>query len=167
MAVCCCSDSRSSLNSRVFSMAMTAWCGEILHQLDLLVGEGTNLLPIDGDDSNQFVVLEHRHCDTSPNTTELDGLDNRRMTIGISPSCCEIGEVGCLLRSKRLAKGALRMRLERFTPECRNRQRHIVARDDTECASFMKKEVAEFSLAEPHGVRQDGLEHRRQLAWRA
>jgi hypothetical protein len=58
------------------------------------------------------------------------------------------------------------MRLERFTPECRSRRRHIVARDDTECASFMKKEVAEFSLAEPHGVRQDGLEHRRQLAGR-
>ena len=25
VAVCCCSDSRSSLSSRVFSMAMTAW----------------------------------------------------------------------------------------------------------------------------------------------
>ena len=29
VAVCCCSDSRSSLSSRVFSMAMTAWCGEV------------------------------------------------------------------------------------------------------------------------------------------
>ena len=36
VAVCCCSDSRSSLSRRVFSMAMTAWCGEVLYQLDLL-----------------------------------------------------------------------------------------------------------------------------------
>ena len=28
VAVCCCSDSRSSLSSRVFSMAMTAWAAK-------------------------------------------------------------------------------------------------------------------------------------------
>ena len=30
VAVCCCSDSRSSLSSRVFSMAMTAWAAKFV-----------------------------------------------------------------------------------------------------------------------------------------
>ena len=60
VAVCCCSDSRSSLSRRVFSMAMTAWLGEIRDQLDLLVGERPDLLAIDGDRADQLVVLEHR-----------------------------------------------------------------------------------------------------------
>jgi len=29
VAVCCCSDSRSSFNRRVFSMAMTAWLAKL------------------------------------------------------------------------------------------------------------------------------------------
>ena len=38
-------------------------CGEVLHQLDLLVGEGPHLLPVDGDEADKFVVLEHRYHD--------------------------------------------------------------------------------------------------------
>ena len=36
--------------------------GEILHKLDLLVGEGPNLLTVDADDADQYIVLEHRHA---------------------------------------------------------------------------------------------------------
>ena len=61
VAVCCCSDSRSSLSSRVFSMAMTAWAAKFCDQLDLLVGERTHLLAVDDDRADQLVVLEHRH----------------------------------------------------------------------------------------------------------
>ena len=45
VAVCCCKDSLSlvrvctSLNSRVFSIAITAWAAKVVHQLDLLFGE--------------------------------------------------------------------------------------------------------------------------------
>ena len=39
VAVCCWSDSRSSLSSRVFSMAMTAWAAKVLDQFDLLFRE--------------------------------------------------------------------------------------------------------------------------------
>jgi hypothetical protein len=47
VAVCCWSDSRSSLSSRVFSIAMTACLpGEILDQFDLLVGERPHLLAV-------------------------------------------------------------------------------------------------------------------------
>ena len=66
VAVCCCSDSRSSLSSRVFSMAMTAWRGEILDQLDLLVAERPDLLAIDDDAADQLALLEHRHQQHCP-----------------------------------------------------------------------------------------------------
>ena len=42
-------------------MAMTACVGEILDQFDLLVGERTDLLAVNADRADQFVVLEHRH----------------------------------------------------------------------------------------------------------
>ncbi len=67
VAVCCSSDSvrsvvrwRSSLSSRVFSMAMTAWAAKFLDQLDLLVGERPDLLAVDGDGANQLALFKHR-----------------------------------------------------------------------------------------------------------
>ena len=51
VAVCCSNDSvssfvrcRSASNSRVFSMAMTAWSAKFVDQLDLLLGKGTHLM---------------------------------------------------------------------------------------------------------------------------
>ena len=35
--------------------------GEVLHQLDLLVGEWSHLLAINDYCADQFVLLEHRH----------------------------------------------------------------------------------------------------------
>src|SRR5262249_52937225 len=58
VAICCSSDSRSSLSRRAFSMAMTAW--EILYQFDLFVGEGPHFLAIDSDCTNQHIALKHR-----------------------------------------------------------------------------------------------------------
>ena len=56
VAVCCSSASlrssvrwRSSLSSRVFSMAMTACAAKFCHQLDLLVGERADFLTVEND----------------------------------------------------------------------------------------------------------------------
>ena len=66
VAVCCSSASlrssvrwRSSLSSRVFSIAMTAWRAKFCDQLDLLVGERADLLAKDDDSADQLVLLEH------------------------------------------------------------------------------------------------------------
>src|SRR5580704_7292268 len=37
--------------------------GEVLHKFDLLVGKGTNFLPVNQDSSHQRFVLEHWHGD--------------------------------------------------------------------------------------------------------
>ena len=48
-ARCCSSASFVSLSKRVFSMAMTAWGGEVLDEFDLLVSERSNFLAVDND----------------------------------------------------------------------------------------------------------------------
>ena len=52
-------------------MAMTAWAAKFVDQLDLLVGERTDLLAIDGDSADQLVFLEHRHDDNRARTAQV------------------------------------------------------------------------------------------------
>ena len=49
--------------------------GEIRDKLDLLIGEGANLLAKDADYSNELVISEHRHDDIGPNSAELRCID--------------------------------------------------------------------------------------------
>ena len=79
VAVCCSSASvrssvrwRSSLSSRVFSMAMTAWAAKFLHQLDLLVGERTHLLPVNDNCADHVVVLQHWEGNQSSRADKID-----------------------------------------------------------------------------------------------
>ena len=95
VAVCCCSDSRSSLSRRVFSMAMTAWAAKFVHQLDLLVGERSHLLAIDGDGADQLVLLEHRHGDEA--SRAADSLRPQGAS-AYAGSVATIGDVDHLLR---------------------------------------------------------------------
>ena len=53
--------------------------GEVLHQLDLLVGERPDLLAVDDDGADQLVVLEHRHDEQRPRAAELDRGDGSRI----------------------------------------------------------------------------------------
>src|SRR5204862_6693339 len=45
--------------------------GEGGYQFDLLVGERPNLLPVDHDYADQFIVLEHRHADCRSRPAEF------------------------------------------------------------------------------------------------
>ena len=62
VAVCCCSDSRSSLSRRVFSIAMTAWAAKFVTSSICLSVNGANLLAVDGDRADQLALLEHRNA---------------------------------------------------------------------------------------------------------
>src|SRR5262245_55315547 len=64
--------------------------GEIREQRDLLVGEETNFLAKDVDDSNRRVVLEHRHNEGGSNATKLDSVNRWRVALGIRLACREI-----------------------------------------------------------------------------
>src|SRR5262245_9834168 len=45
--------------------------GEVRDQLDLLIGEGTDLLPIDEDRADKLVLFQHRHGNQRPRTAEI------------------------------------------------------------------------------------------------
>ena len=74
-------------------MAMTACFREIADEIDLLISEGTNLLAENGDDSHQFVILEHRHINYGPNATEFDGFHGRWVTFGIEVCRCYVSNL--------------------------------------------------------------------------
>src|SRR5262249_36429476 len=71
--------------------------GEICHQLNLLVREGTNFLTKDDDGSNQVIVLEHRHNDGGSNATKLDGVDDRWIALGLRTCRYNVGGLYRLL----------------------------------------------------------------------
>jgi hypothetical protein len=57
---------------------------EILHQLDLLVGERPYLLAINHDRADQFTFLEHRHSQECSRTSTLDQSDNPVIAIQVA-----------------------------------------------------------------------------------
>ncbi len=58
--------------------------GEALDQRNLLVREGAHLLTIDGDDPDQFMVLEHRHGEKGPSAGLFGECDTDRIPFGVS-----------------------------------------------------------------------------------
>ena len=80
--------------------------GEVLHQLDLLVGERPHLLAIDGDGADQLVVLEHRHGENGAGAGELD---ERRPLVALEVGrlASDVGDVNDLLRLRRRGRGGV------------------------------------------------------------
>ena len=46
--------------------------GEVFYQIDLLVGEPSDLLAINGEHADHFAVLQHRHADQGAGSRKLD-----------------------------------------------------------------------------------------------
>ena len=72
--------------------------GEVLHQLDLLVGEGPDLLAIDDDSADQLVVLEHRHGEQRARAAEFDDGSDRWIAFEIGWLSVMIGDMDQRLR---------------------------------------------------------------------
>ena len=71
VAVCCCSDCAQLVEQPRVLDGDDGLAGEILDQLDLLVGERSDLLAVDTDRTDQLVVLEHRHGQDGPCAAEI------------------------------------------------------------------------------------------------
>ena len=71
VAVCRSSDSRNSLSSRAFSMAMTAWGAKVFEKLDFPVVESAHLLPVDNYCPDYFAVPEHWHANEGSDAADL------------------------------------------------------------------------------------------------
>ena len=65
--------------------------GEVCHQLDLLVVKGPDLLAVNSDRADNFLVLDHRHSEQSANACDIRRRDRQRVA-------AQIGRIGSQVR---------------------------------------------------------------------
>ena len=166
VAVCCCRDSRSSLSSRTFSIAMTAWLGEVTDKFDLLVGERADFFAIDDDGTDQLVLLEHRDSGERASTSDVNEVDDRRIAFEVGPLGLKIGDVHGLFGTHRPSERTVRVDMTKYLAP------YLVGEGGpggvygnvTEGVSLPQHEIAKLGVADSRGLLQHGLEHRRELA---
>ena len=72
VAVCCCSDSRSSLEQPRILDGDDGLGGEVLHQFNLLICEWPHLLAVNDNCADHLVVLNHWDSDQTSRASKLD-----------------------------------------------------------------------------------------------
>src|SRR6185312_7358235 len=138
--------------------------GEGLHQLDLLVGEGTHLLAEYGDEADQFVPLEHWHSQHRASAGKIYKFDVGFIALEVGWTGPNIVDMRNLLGSGDVPKAALRMGTDHLIKPHRELWCGIVDRNPVKGAAVVKIQRTEAGLADPRGVFQNGLEHWLQLA---
>src|SRR6516165_2793418 len=120
VAVCCWRDSvrsfvrwRSSLSSRVFSMAITACLAKLLTSD---ASERSDLLAVDNNGANQLVFFDHRNGKHCPCACELGKLRSgcARRSIGITQLVVDIADLKCLLRRQRASERCFGVRADHW-----------------------------------------------------
>src|ERR1700719_2547537 len=84
VAVCCSKASRVSVNSRAFSIAMTACSAKFCKQRDLLVGERPHLLAIGRNCPEHAAVRPKRDCHRGVGLTQLEKCMERSVAALVS-----------------------------------------------------------------------------------
>ena len=136
--------------------------GEARQQFDLLVGEGTNLLAIDGDRADQLVLLEHGHDDLRARTRQ-PGRRGRDRLRGLVDAV----DHGSRLQDAVEGIAGLWQEAAARPDEIAIGRRRIEYGRRVEGTVVVAVQHAELGLANARGVLQHGLEYRRQLAGRA
>jgi hypothetical protein len=73
--------------------------GKILHQRNLLIGKGTDLLAVDADKADQLIALEHWYGDVGASAGQLHEGDKSRITPDVSVVGRGILDMDDLLRA--------------------------------------------------------------------
>src|SRR5215831_4531621 len=143
--------------------------GETLDQLDLLVGERSNLLPKNVDNTNQLALFEHRDREHCSKAAQFNGFDDRSKPFSVGLRCPDVRDLDDLLRAGDLPERRAWMWSERFAP-ARARlavaRRRIMRGNHAEGVRFAEIQRAELGVTGAHGIFQHGLEHWVQLAGR-
>src|SRR5262249_22257604 len=121
--------------------------GEILDQLDLLVGEWPDLLTVDADCTNQLILFEHGDGKDGPSAGQ------RSETWGSLPSR-DVCILNRLLRADDTAENVFRAGISQriSSPLFLENRRRVVHRDDAERISLVQYQRAELRLADAHRV---------------
>src|SRR5262245_25642553 len=145
--------------------------GETLHQLDLLLGERADLCPVDREHADDLIMLEHRDRGQCPYPCDIDRAHSQWMVGQIALIEFQVGNLDRLPLSDNAShwnayvveadhRSALPLLLVGFRQRAVERS---VAIDIS--VSQPKRPIAR--LGQPRRIRQHGLEHRLEIAWRS
>ena len=141
--------------------------GEVLDQLDLLVGKRTYLLAIDVDRADQLVLLEHGDDEESADSAPFRPSDHERITIYIGFQVSDVVNVRGLFRADDSCKTGPRSWSNGATLKKRfESQRRVDVRNLAKQTALIQEQVAKLGLTNPHRVAQQGIEHRIEFAGR-
>ena len=123
---------------------------------------GSDNLPVDGEEADQLAFLDHRHHEKGPNTTELNGGHGLGIAFGVGLLGREVGDMHQLFGRLRSANDPIRT--QRCAPACLDqRGRRVVGGSELEHLAITQVQIPEVGFADTGGTRQHGLEHRLQL----
>src|SRR6516225_3798924 len=141
--------------------------GEVLDQLDLLVGERLNLLVIDVDGANQAALLEHWNRQQSSITAELNGGAQQRIALDVSLLPRNVGDLHYLPCLEHTAKARARAGTDRSALTILGvGRRRIIERSRMKRVPVIQVQCAELGLAEARCLLQHRLEYGLQFAGR-
>ena len=137
--------------------------GEVFHEFNLLVGKRPDFLPEDADNSDQRIVLEHRHTDEGSRTCQPD---EELRVLWVFLVSGVFGHISGLDRSfgpcdlcdyRRAGHAHQWFALSRLDI----RGRCVVHRHGVISITLAQEQHAEIGLAEASCIFQDGRENRR------
>jgi len=128
-----------------------------LDELDLLVGERPNLLAVNDNDADQFILLEHRHCDVRLGPSQSD----RRARTGLATL---VGAVDWRFCLQHVVKYRLGLEPAALTLMFFQRDGDVVRRFKEEPVVIAAKQHSEVGAAEPCCALQVSCKDRVKIA---
>ena len=105
VAVCCCRRFAKLVEEPRILDGDDGLRGEVLDQLDLLVGERAYLLPVDENGADHLVILQHRHHEKGPSAGCFKDGDGTRSAREIPLIRQNVGDMDHLPRRDETRKG--------------------------------------------------------------
>ena len=171
VAVCCSSDSlrspvrwRSSLSSRVFSMAMTAWAAKLCSSSICLSAKGRTLWRQERNRTDELVFPSARERTAGPYATKFDGGNDRRVApLNVRLLSRKIARVNQRLGIQHAAHRVICRRVQWRSPqefEAEGTGGSVVRGHEPQSATIPTIDIPSLGAAYSSRVIQHALEHR-------
>src|SRR5262245_61034328 len=139
--------------------------GEVLDQLDLLVGKGPHLLAVENDGAFDLIILDYRHSEYGADMPNFDSGNRQRIALGIASRGGDISDLDDLFRTGNTPDNGLWSEprlLNNFSIG-----RHVTLEcHDLPVIALVPMHEAESGFANSHRIYQHRIEDRFKLAGR-
>ena len=140
---------------------------KILQQRNLLVAEGSHLLPVDHNETDNRIVPAQRHQQRRASATQINQSAAMRFAVAIGFVVGQIEDLRIPFAGQQpSAAGAGAGRWHLAAQIFGIRRRQPVMSDGPEAVATKRPQAAEARLTQPHRLFQHRLEHRREAARR-